>query len=218
MGKAVPAMFAVAVWGLSGCAHTAPPATEVVYVVAVDVDGQPSSGYQEQPSEGTNTVSDCAASPSAVSPDIYQCSPSAASADVCWPATPDSLLCVNDPWDKHLHRVTVGNPLLQVQPTAIPQPFALLLDDGTRCRRRNGGAWGGRDDGYVGAYGCQSPALTVLVQPGQQVIDRSAPMWTVKVGELGAADPHFPPPQTRTVTTAWFAGDEASHTGHSSSR
>jgi hypothetical protein len=201
------AMVAVALSGLPGCANTAPSTTEVVHVVAVDTDGRPSNGYREQPPDGTVTaVSDCAASPAAVSADIYQCWPSAAGADVCWPSTPDSLLCVDDPWDKRLHRVTIGEELLHVQPTAIPQPFALLLDDGTRCRRRNGGAWGGRDDGYLGAYGCQS-SLTVLVKADQEVIDRSAPMWTVKVGELGAANPHFPPPETRPVTTAWFAGD-----------
>jgi hypothetical protein len=35
-------------------------------------------------------------------------------------------------------------------------------------------------------------------------IDRSQPLWTVKVGSLGGVEPHLPPPQTRTVTTAWL--------------
>jgi hypothetical protein len=203
---------ALAVTGLAalglvpGCSHTGSTATEVAHVVAVDSEGQPSNGYHEQPSHSTVTaVSDCAASPGAVGADIYQCWPAAAGADACWPAAPGSLLCVDDPWNKQLHRVTVDKPLLHAQPTATPQPLALLLDDGTRCRLRNGGAWGGRDDGYLGGYGCQSSALTVLVKDDRDVIDRTTATWTVKVGELGAGDSHFPPPETRSVETAWFA-------------
>lgn len=202
------AVGVIAALGLGGCSHVAPPTTEVLRVVAVDAHGQPSAGYREQPSDATPTVvSDCAASPATVSADIYQCWPSAAGADACWPAAAGSLLCLNDPWDNQLHRVTVGGPLPQVQPTASPEPLALLLDDGTRCRRRNGGAWGGRDDGYVGAYGCESSSLMVLVKPDHDVVDRGTPRWTVRVGELGAAAPHFAPPEIRTVRTAWFVGD-----------
>ncbi|SPM36592.1 hypothetical protein MRAB57_4433, partial [Mycobacterium rhizamassiliense] len=107
--------------------------------------------------------------------------------------------------------VVQSGPLPAVHPTATPAPFALQLDDGTQCRLRNGGAWGGRDDGLVGAYGCpfESPAVLVAVSanPGAPAIDRSQALWTVKVGALGAGGAHFPPPQAHTVTTAWFAGD-----------
>lgn len=191
----------------------APTATEVVNVVAVDANGQPANGYREIPNPGdagdTYVVFGCEGSPAAVSGDIYECSPSAAAADVCWPATRGTVLCVDDPWSKELHRLSPNDPLPQVQPAATPEPFALLLDDGTRCRLRNGGAWGGRDDGLVGAYGCYDGAPTVLgpadPKPGQSAVDRSGPVWTVRVGELGAGDPHLPPPQTRAVVTAWFA-------------
>jgi hypothetical protein len=119
-------------------------------------------------------------------------------------------LCLNDPWDKGLHRVIYTEPLPHVKPLAAPEPFALLLDDGTQCRLRNGGAWGGRDDGLVGAYGCSNATLVVLVpmrpDAGGSAIDRSQPMWTVKTGSLGAGDPHLPSPQTHTVKTAWLAG------------
>ncbi|BBX96677.1 hypothetical protein MLAC_19710 [Mycobacterium lacus] len=121
---------------------------------------------------------------------------------------------MDNPWDKRLHRVTYRGPLPPVRAPATQEPFALVLDDGTRCLLRNGGAWGGRDDGYVGAYGCGDAGanLAVLWLPGQGVgsggacIDRSAPAWTVKVGQLGTPATHFPRPQTRAVTTAWFAG------------
>lgn len=206
-----PAALMAMVLSLAGCGHAAPSVTEVVYETAVDSEGQPGGGYRERspeddPATNVATVSYCAASPAAVDADIYQCWPAAAGADVCWPSTPDSLLCLDDPWDKRLHRVAVKKPRLHVQPTATPQPFALQLDDGTRCRLRTGGAWGGRDDGYLGAYGCADSPVAVLAKPERDAIDRTEAMWTVKVGELGAGDIHVPPPETRAVTTAWFAG------------
>jgi len=208
------AVMAMAVFSAAGSAIADPPPTQVVTTVAVGPDGQPINGYQEAPSQGNVTnVTDCTTpSPSAVAANIYYCSPSAAGAGTCWASTPGSLLCVDNPWDKRLHRVTYGGPLPPVQPTATPDPFALTLDYGTRCLFRNGGAWGGRDDGYVGVYGCGDPSanLAVLWLPSQGAgtcIDRSAPTWTVKVGQLGTPTTHFPPPQIRAVTTAWFAGD-----------
>ena len=191
-------------------ASAEPPATEVITVVPVGPNGEPINGYQEAPSPGNVTsVSECTVpSLSAVADDIYACSPSAAGADPCWPSAPESLLCLDDPWNKQLHRVTHSAPLPPVQAPAITDPVALLLDDGTHCRLRNGGAWGGRDDGYVGVYGCGG-ANAVLWLPSQgpgTCVDRSTPAWTVKIGQLGMPTEHFPPPQTHTVTTAWFSG------------
>ena len=198
----------------AGPAAAEPPATQAITAVTVGPSGQPINGYQEAPSGGNvAVVSDCStSSPSAVADDIYYCSPSAAGAGTCWPSTPGSLLCVDNPWTKQLHRVTYGGQLPQVQPPAIADPFALLLDDGTRCFLRNGGAWGGRDDGLVGVYWCgegsSNPAVLWLPSQGPGTcIDRSVPQWTVKVGQLGRPDEHFAPPQTHGVTSAWFAGN-----------
>ena len=198
---------ALATWCTPVPASADPPPTQAITTVAVGPAGQPINGYREAPSNGNVTaVSDCTTpSPSAVANDVYYCSPTAAGAGTCWPSTPGSLLCVDNPWDMGLHRVTYGGPLPPVQPTASPDPFALLLDGGTRCLFRNGGAWGGRADGYVGVYDCGDVAVLWLPsQAAGTCIDRSAPVWTVKVGQLGA--PTTQPPQTRAVTTAWFAG------------
>ena len=183
-----------------------PPPTQQITTVAVGPNGQAINGYHEAPSNGNvTTVSDCTTpSPSAVADNVYYCSPTAAGAGTCWPSTPGSLLCVDNPWDKRLHRVTYGGPLPPVQPTASPDPFALLLDGGTRCLFRNGGAWGGRADGYVGVYDCGDARGPVAAQPGRRHLHRPlAAVWTVKVGQLGAPNR---PPQTRAVTSAWFAG------------
>jgi hypothetical protein len=170
--------MAVVVFSAAGPASADPPPTQVITTVAVGPNGQPINGYQEANARGNVfEVNDCTTpSPSAVVNNIYY-----------------------------------GGSLPPVQPTAIPEPFAMLLDDGTRCLLRNGGAWGGRDDGYVGTYGCGDPSanLAVLWLPSQgpgTCIDHSAPVWTVKVGQLGTPTTHFPPPQTRAVTSAWFAG------------
>ena len=204
---AVTAVLSAAVFPGAGSAIADPPPTQVVTTVAVGSGGQAINGYQEAPPQGNvPTVTCTSPSPSAVAANIYYCSPTAAGAGTCWPSTPGSLLCVDNPWDKSLHRVTYGGPLPPVRPTASPDPFALLLDDGTRCLFRNGGAWGWRDDGYEGAYYCGNLAVLWLPSQGPGTcIDRSGPVWTVKVGELGA--PGTSPPQTRAVTTAWLAGD-----------
>jgi hypothetical protein len=217
MGVVAIAALTMAAFSLPGSAGADPAPTQQITVVAVGPSGQPINGYQEASGPGNvGQAGDCTTpSPSAVADNVYYCSPSAAGAGTCWPSTPGSLLCVDNPWTKNMHRVTYDGPLPPVQPTATPDPFALTLDDGTQCLFRNGGAWGVRTDGYVGVYGCgpqggSHPAVLCQQKQGAGTcIDRSSPAWTVKVGLLGAPDAVLPPPQTRAVTTAWFAGGKA---------
>lgn len=190
-----------------------PPATQVITVMAIGPSGEAINGYKVASGPGNvGQATDCSEpSPSAVADNVYYCSPSAAGAGTCWPSTPGSLLCVDNPWDLQMHRVTFDGQLPPVRATAAPDPFALTLDDGTRCLLRNGGAWGGRADGYTGVYGCGSD-LAVLWLPSRgagSCIDRSSAAWTVKVGRLGAPHAVLPPPATHTVTEAWFAGGRA---------
>jgi hypothetical protein len=76
-----------------------------------------------------------------------------------------------------------------------------------RCQIRNGGAWDGRADGYVGAYFCDRGDF-VLAGPDDKtpVVDRSSPRWSVKTGPLGGLDELFPEPAKVFVTTAYLAG------------
>ena len=85
--------------------------------------------------------------------------------------------------------------------------MALELADGaSKCRLRNGGAWGGRADNYVGDYSCDRSDEVVLVKDDQyQVVTKSGPVWTVLVGHLGNADEVFPAPKKVRVVTAYFA-------------
>ena len=191
-----------------------PGATDVITVAAVDANGLPANGYQVLDRQSWPNPLTCPGpSPAAVGNNIYSCEPSSAIAEVCWPA-PGSVLCVSDPWTKALRRFPSPGALPAVEPPATPMPFALLLDDGTRCVLPHGGAWGGRADGLVPAYGCglDTWSLGVLIRPDLDpvlAIDRSQPLWRVHIGQLGPPDAAFQPPRQRTVTTAWFAGNAA---------
>ena len=191
---------------------TAEPAgTDAITAAAVDQRGQPTNGYREGPSANVSLSACSLPSPAAVSQDIYTCYPFSADADVCWPSPPGSMLCMTNPWDKELRRFTYDiRTLPTVQPPTTPQPFAITLDNGAHCKLLMGGTRG-RSDGYLLAYTCgpdlgpqPGPDLTasVLADSGNPdgAINRSLPLWTVTYERPGY------PSETRTVTTAWFAG------------
>jgi hypothetical protein len=92
--------------------------------------------------------------------------------------------------------------------TAKPDPWALELDNGLKCRIRNGGAWSYRSDGLIPAYGCSPGDKVVLVEQSgnPDVVDKRAKLWTVRIGILDDKTTGSPPPQTVHVRTAYFAG------------
>ena len=190
---------------VAGSSSAEPAGTEIITAVAVDASGQATNGYREAP---VGTISELAGcdqpSPAAVGTNIYSCYPSAAAADVCWPSPPMSMLCMNNPWDKEVRRLTYDTSLLTtVQPPTTPEPFALTLDNGTHCRLITGGARRARNDGYVPFYACGADSTAaVLGDAGSQTdpINRSKPLWTVTFEQPGFQI------QVRSVTTAWFAG------------
>lgn len=190
----------------------APGATEIITVKAVAANGEPVNGYQVADRQVSLNLSGCPGpSPAAVDRSIYACEPAQAAAEVCWPA-PASVLCLVEPWSKALRRYLVPHALPAVDPPATPMPFALQLDDGTRCILPNGIAWGARADDMVPAYGCTpgKMSLGILIPPGGDpvsAIDRSGPVWVVRLGELGPRDTPFEAPRRHAVTTAWFAGN-----------
>lgn len=186
--------------------------TEVIDLIAVGKNGQPRAGWTVDESRADDVVmcgDDWMASRSAVSPDIYECSPSAAGAHTCWPSAdkPSGLLCGIDPWEQTLVRYTSNMPLQPVAAPKDPQPWGLELADGTKCTLRHGGAWGGRSDGYLGAYSCEKPDVFVLAKDSNAV-DTSTKTWTVKVGGLAAGDQALPPPETVSLRRAYFAAAE----------
>jgi pimeloyl-ACP methyl ester carboxylesterase len=186
------------------------PATTVVKIIPIDGSGNPAAGYTVVNDGGSV---DCGGStsypsPASVGHDIVYCAPSAANADVCW-VEPDriTVLCGWLPWDMTLHQNTGGAPIPPTTGAQDPQPWALVLDDGAKCRLRNGGAWSGRSDGLVGAYSCDRTNEVVLVEQQSGVaIDKTARAWSVRVGVLDDKQVGSPPPTTVHVRTAYFAG------------
>lgn len=182
--------------------------TEIVLVVAVDADGQATSGFIVA-AGAAEQVFGCGASQSAVNTGIYRCGPSAATADVCWGlADRVSLLCAYEPWGDTLYRSTADEVLQSLPAVADPLPWGIELSDGSRCRVRNGGSWDGRADGLTGAYSCEGPSPFVLASDAP-VFDKSAGLWTVLVGELGDPRVAFAPPIEVAVTRAYFADRSA---------
>ena len=206
-GSAASAFVAVVALATAVDVVADPGATNVVNVVAVNASGQPINGYHVVDRQVSADLSGCPGpSPAAVSTNIYACDPSEAAAEVCWPA-PASLLCLMDPWSKALRRFSSPGVLAAVNPPESPMPFAMVLDDGTRCVLPNGFDLGGRADATVPIYGCGQD-IGVLAPPDwdpADAIDRTQPLWAVFVGQLGPRDTPFPVPIRHTVTTAWFA-------------
>ena len=181
------------------------PATQIVTVVGVTKDGAPAPGMRVE--DVGSSVSDCGDSNAGAVDGIVDCSPSAAGADICWrTADPTELLCGTSPWDKVLLRVTVFDSVPATRGNPDAAPWGLDLANGLRCRIRNDGSWGGRADGYVGAYYCDDSTNVVLANT-DPLPDRSNPTWTVTVGPLGAPDETFPPPDVVAVVTAYFPGN-----------
>lgn len=182
-----------------------PTPTEIVTAAAVNSAGLPAAGYSEEPAAPSRaTLSECSQpSASAVQPGIYSCYPFAASATTCWPAQPEAMLCLDDPWNKRLTRFAFSTATLPpVLPPSTPQPLAVLLADGSRCGILIGGARG-RADGYSPAYGCNGgdrPPIVVTTPGSGEGIDQTAPTWTAWVADANE------PPRAERIVTAIFAG------------
>lgn len=96
--------------------------------------------------------------------------------------------------------------LNRTDPPPHPEPWGLELAEGAKCRIRNGGAWGGRADDFVGTYFCDRDNEFVLVpQTATENVNTSGKAWTVQVGGLADPDSVWPPPTTVRVVTAYFA-------------
>lgn len=145
------------------------------------------------------------ASPSAVDNDIQLCAPTAAGADSCLLTSVSSALCLIDPFATAVVRNTVsGKASTSATAPASPAPIGIVLDDGTKCRRRNGGSWPVPDaqPDYVGFYGCTTGATFQAVwgARGSQGFTRGPDGWTVEVGgEHG-------PLRTHRVAEVFYVG------------
>jgi hypothetical protein len=191
----------------AGAARRDFPATLKTIVRPVNAAGFARPGYTVT-SEPTNSA-DCSfpdPAPSAVSPNIEDCSPTAAGAFACWKAAaPHKVLCLRDPRVRKLARIP---RLGAFAPTGLAPadqraPLAMVLGNGDYCSWRSGGTGPQRMDHpqWTVSYYCNS-GKAIWVRPGAKhygVFERF-PSWTVIVAaETG-------PISARHVLRAWFVG------------
>jgi hypothetical protein len=184
-------------------------ATRRVDLAPVDPHGNPAAGWTVGTTYEDASPIDCrpagqpTPSPAAVSPGIYACWPSAATADTCWPAArPLRMLCLIDPFSRVVEMLSVSAAVGPVARPSAPVPLGLVLENGARCRLRDGGAWAppAAQPSYVGYYSCGQRGGFVFAPRDSPTggIDRSQPRWTVEVGD-------FTGPLTRIgVRTAYY--------------
>lgn len=203
--------------------------TEMVTVVAVNpTTGQPTNGFQEVGAETEMKLTSCfTPSYMSLNSGVYDCTAlgghQISHDENCWPASTTSMLrLVNaDPWAKLLRRFATDP--VDFSPSTLTldhpaTPFALLLDDDTRCRfKLNWHIEAERDDGSYATYDCGAAGGVLRFPSDSDEIDRSKPLWKVKIGLWGGSCgdtfaptsipcAHFPPPQSRAVKMAFFTG------------
>lgn len=189
----------------------ASPGPEQIVLKPVDAQGSTMPGYLKDSSSRDSPI-DCSwAEPSRhdVTTGVRDCGSSADMGDACWPTAGGGyVLCLVDPFKNVLMlRAATGATTPLKPPTSGPVPIGLVLDDGTQCRSRVGGAWSSpaQHPDWVGFYSCSgggSDRFAAIWAPPDTVdgIDHGPGGWTVQYG-----DPRDTL-TTRTVTKAYFVG------------
>jgi hypothetical protein len=165
------------------------PATVRIDVAPVTASGHASDGFTVKVEK--DDVVECApalTSPVSISPNVEECSPSAAYAVACWKsATPHQVLCLEDPRHKQLIAAKVTGKFAPTAPVSARKlaPFGIVLTDGTYCTIRDGGAWGQLKShpNYFGSYSCSKHGV-VWSKPNASHfgVDESTSTWTVQTG------------------------------------
>ncbi|RDH77062.1 hypothetical protein DVS77_18525 [Mycolicibacterium moriokaense] len=187
---------------------------EIVVLKPVDSRGNVQPGWSKDDSR-RDTPIDCAvvgkAYPSRydVTTGVLSCGATADSADACWPtAGGNYLLCLQDPFTTTLSLIAATGATAPLEAlTGDPAPMALVLDDGTQCRVRIGGAWPFpvEQPDWVGYYSCKGADFSAIWAPTSNGPDYSGigkgpDGWTVWVGP---SDGHL---VQHKVKTAYFVG------------
>ena len=175
----------------SGAPGTQATATATIVVRPIDRGGHLAAGYSAVSEANTDSMVCDRSSVSLVAVDrgIFQCGNSADYGVACWlSASPSTVLCDRDPFANQVARIRVGFVAIGASVARPPVPFGLELDNGERCKVRNGGAWSRPEQQptWVGYYECGSGAQDAVWAPTAAAdtggIDKSSPQWTVTVG------------------------------------
>ncbi|WP_199178205.1 hypothetical protein [Mycobacterium hubeiense] len=159
---------------------------DVIVLKPVDAEGNIQSGWVLDRSRSGERI-DCSfgsPSPYDKTAGVRSCGGNADSGDACWPANDGAhVLCLVDPFSNVLYLVGAQDlSMPRKSSTEDPTPFALVLDDGTQCRARIGGAWPTQKErpDWVGYYGCGDDGAVWGPQGGG--IKKGFGGWTVEIG------------------------------------
>ncbi|MFZ0831644.1 MAG: hypothetical protein WAM92_00900 [Mycobacterium sp.] len=187
---------------------------DVVVLKPVDAQGNIQYGWVEDNSRSGERI-DCSfgsPSPYDQSSIVRDCGSTADAGYACWPAADDGhVVCLVDAFSNVLSVIGAEGLNTPRKPlTEDPSPFALVLDDGTKCQARHGGSWPspkGRPD-WVGFFRCldsdgtnaDGDSLNAVWGPRGEGIKKSFGGWTVEVGtENGNLTTH-------KVTKVYYVG------------
>ncbi|WP_232423275.1 hypothetical protein [Mycobacterium sp. 155] len=187
---------------------------EVIVLRPVDAQGNVQTGWRLNVEDRGNDPIDCSLGlPSRydVGGSVRSCGGTADSGDACWPAADnDHVLCVRDPFTNVVDLIPASGLSTARKPARHSYiPFALVLDDGTRCRARIGGAWGhfAQQPDWVAYYGCgtNDADFTAVWGPrddggDSDGISRDHRRWSVTVGTEDG------PLTTHRVTQVYYVG------------
>jgi hypothetical protein len=180
--------------------------THRVVVRPVTSQGRPMRGYRVVNETIPGFICNDGPSPAAVSPNIRFCGSSATNTVACWKsATPSTVLCLRDPQGRTLVSIKAAGRFAAIAATNHPVPQSLLLDNGTHCLIRDGGAWSAVPGhaSWVGWYYCAGAANVYGPRTGDG-IDRAEPTWTVHIVETSAGKPATI--SRHLVKTAYYVG------------
>lgn len=134
-------------------------------------------------------VGGCDVSPVATGKNIYQCGPSAVYLPACWPTPREDqirvMVCLRKPGAKKAVTWSVfpdptwSAVLPKVRPLADPLPWQVVLDNGSTCMVRLGGAWGEPPAGYEYSHGCTGTVDALLAPDAGAVLDTTSAHYTV---------------------------------------
>jgi hypothetical protein len=183
------------------------PGTNVLSLRPVTADGKVAPGWRVVDDSQSHDI-DCSfnsASPAAKKGNIYYCSPSAAGADACWVGEgKNSMLCLTDPMKQQVVRIWLEGsngygPTGPAEHSGTPIPIRLDLDNGVKCRLRNGGSWGIQEQNpdLVGFFRCDN-GEAIWGRRSSTGINQQGKTWIVRVGyESGGL-------ASRKVRTAYY--------------
>lgn len=178
---------------LQGCEGLVEPKTEVVTLHPFTASGTLKTGYKLHRStyrtileyeDADQWVPD--ASPFGAAPNTYEVGPSSEHAAACWASPTDAkaVLCPVNPWS-HTLRVYGVTKRPKTKKPRDPQPYGLVLSDGSRYEARVGGAAAASKNGWSPTYYCfgKCKGGYAVVANEKHSIDRINGRWYVYVGE-----------------------------------